>query len=114
MLLEALVTTGMVLFILFLLPLGERVILPPPSSNIRHVHIKVAAISGQLISDIYDTCTDNKVIIDKLNVVHEKDENEIGIICRIPNQETIAKVIGDLHSLTGIKNIEANVQPPDA
>jgi putative Mg2+ transporter-C (MgtC) family protein len=114
MILEALVTTGMVLFILFLLPLGERVILPPPSSNIRHIHLRVAAISGQLISDIYDTCTDNKVIIDKLNVVHEKDENEIGIICRIPNQETIAKVIGDLHSLTGIKNIEANVQPPDA
>jgi putative Mg2+ transporter-C (MgtC) family protein len=114
MILEALVTTGMVLVILFLLPLGERVVLPPPSSNIRHVHIRAAAISGQLISDIYDTCTDNKVIIEKLNVVQEKGENEIGIICRIPNQETIIRVIGDLHSLSGIKNIEANVQPPDA
>ena len=61
MILEALVTTGMVLVILFLLPLGERAILPSPSSNVRHLRIKAASISGQFIADIYETCTRNKI-----------------------------------------------------
>ena len=113
MFLAAIVTTLMVLIILFLLPLGERAIIPPPSSNLRHLHIRVASISGQLISDIYDTCTHNKVTVEKLNVIQEQDEKEIGITCRIPDQETIARVIGDLHSLSGIKAIQANIQTPD-
>src|SRR5947209_8508464 len=114
MILEALVTTGMVLFILFLLPLGERAILPPPSSNIRHLHIKASSISGQLISDIYETCTNNKITIEKLIIIQEQGEEEIGIVCRISDQQTIARVIGDLHSLSGVKTIQANVHTPDA
>ncbi len=114
MILPAVVTTAMVLVILFLLPLGERTILPPPSSNLRHLHIRVASISGQLISDIYDICTNNKITIEKLTILPAQGEDEIGITCLIPDQETIARAIGDLHSLSGIKAIQANVQPPDA
>lgn len=114
MILEALVTTGMVLVILFLLPLGERVILPPATSNLRHLHITVASISGQLISDIYETCTNNKITIEKLTILQEQGKDEISITCRIPDQQTIARVIGELHSLSGMKNIEANMLSPDS
>ena len=114
MILAALVTTFMMLFILFLLPLGEKAILPPASSNMRHFHIKAASISGQFISDIYETCTNNKVTIEKLTIIPEQEQEEIGIICRIPDQETISKVIGELHSLPGVKAIQANLHTPDA
>ena len=113
MILAAIVTTLMMLFILFLLPLGERAILPPASSNIRNLHIKASSISGHLISDIYETCTRNKVAIEKLTVIQEQEGEEIGIICRIPDQETISKVIAELHSFPGIKSIYAELRSPD-
>src|SRR6266496_4881333 len=84
MILAALATTVMMLFILFLLPLAEKVILPPASSNMRYLHIKASSISGKFLADIYDTCTRNKVAIEKLTVIPEQEGEEIGIICRIP------------------------------
>jgi putative Mg2+ transporter-C (MgtC) family protein len=114
MILAALVTTGMMLFILFLLPLAEKSILPAPSSNIRHFHIKASSITGQFIADIYDICMRNKVTIEKLSVNSEQESEEIGIICRIPDQETTSKVIGELHSLPGVKTIQANLHSLDA
>lgn len=112
MILAALVTTAMALIILFLLPIGERVILPPASSKIHHLHIKTSSLSGQFLTDIYETCTRNKVAIDKLIVIPE--EEEIGIICRIPDQETISRVIGEIHSIPGVKSIQVNLHTPDA
>ena len=114
MILAALVTTLMMLFILFLLPLGERVILPPSSSNMRDLHIKASSISGQLIADIYETCTHNKVSIEKLTIIEEQEGEEIGIICRIPDQQTVSKVIGELHTLSGVKAINAELRSPDS
>ena len=114
MILAALVTTLLMLFILFLLPLAEKVILPQASSNMRHLHIKASSISGQFLADIYETCTRNKVAIEKLTVIPEQEGEEIGIICRIPDQETISKVIGELHTLTDIKAIHADLRSPDA
>ncbi|MGZ3645130.1 MAG: hypothetical protein ACXVCM_14920, partial [Ktedonobacteraceae bacterium] len=73
-----------------------------------------ASISGQFISDIYETCTNNKVTIEKLTVLPEQEQEEIGIVCRIPDQETISKVIGELHSLPGVKAIHADLRSPDA
>ncbi len=113
MILEAVITTLMVLVILFLLPLGERAILPPPTSNIRRLHIKATSISGQLISDIYEICASNKITIEKLTIIQEQGEDEIGITCRIPDQQTIARAIGDLHSLSGVTTIQAGVLTPD-
>jgi putative Mg2+ transporter-C (MgtC) family protein len=114
MILAALVTTLMMLFILFLLPLAERAVLPPASSNMRNLHIKATSISGQFIADIYDACTRNKVAIEKLTVMQEQEGEEIGIICRIPDPETVSKVIGELHTLSGIKSIHADLRSPDA
>jgi len=94
--------------------LAEKVILPPASSNMRYLHIKASSISGKFLADIYDTCTRNKVAIEKLTVIPEQEGEEIGIICRIPDQETISKVIGELHALSGIKAIHADLRSPDA
>jgi putative Mg2+ transporter-C (MgtC) family protein len=114
MILEALITTGMVLFILFLLPLGERVILPLAPSNMRHLQIKTSSISGQFIADIYETCARNKVVIEKLTIIQVQEGEEIDIVSRIPDQETVSKVIGELHTLSGIKTIHVGSRSSDA
>ena len=105
----ALVVTGMMLVILFLIPFGEKAVLPPASSNLQYLNIKASSISGQFIADIYETCTRNKVSIEKLTVVPVKEDEEIAIICRIPDQVSISNLIGELHTLPGIKAIHANV-----
>lgn len=109
----ALVVTGMMLVILFLIPFGERAVLPAASSNLQRLNIKASSISGQFIADIYETCTRNKISIEKLTVVPEKEDEEIAIVCRISDQETISKVIGELHTLPGIKTIHANLYSSD-
>ena len=114
MILPALVTTGMTLFILFLLPLAERAILPRASSSTQQLHFEATSISGQFIASIYDICLRNKVTIEKLTV-HPKHEGEaIDIICRFPDQGTLSKVIAELHTLPGVKAIHANPHSVDA
>ena len=114
MLLPALVTTGMILFILFLLPLAERAILPRASSNTHHLHIEATSISGQFIASIYDICIHHKVTVEKLTVHPEQESEAIGIICRTPDQETLSKVIAEFYTLSGVKAINANPHTPDA
>jgi putative Mg2+ transporter-C (MgtC) family protein len=109
----ALVTTGMMLFILFLLPLAERAMLPRASSSTQSLQIEATPISGQFIASIYDICLRYKVTIEKLTVHPEQEGEAIGIICRIPDQGTLSKVIAELHTLTGIKSINAKPHSPD-
>jgi len=113
MIYAALVTTIMVLSILFLLPLAERAILPRGSSSMRHLQIEASSVSGQFIANIYDTCTRNKFTIEKLAINPKQEGEEIDIICRIPDQETLSKVIGELHTLPDVKAIHANLQSAD-
>jgi putative Mg2+ transporter-C (MgtC) family protein len=113
MIYAALVTTIMMLFILFLLPLAERAILPRGSSSMRHLQIEASSVSGQFIANIYDTCIRNKITIEKLSINPEQEGEEIDIICRIPDQETLSKVIGELHTLPDVKAIQANLQTAD-
>src|SRR5437773_5348346 len=113
MIYAALVTTIMMLFILFLLPLAERAILPRGSSSMRHLQIEASSVSGQFIANIYDTCTRNKFTIEKLAINPKQEGEEIDIICRIPDQETLSKVIGELHTLPDVKAIHANLQTAD-
>ena len=45
--------------------------------------------------------------------MQEKESEKIDIICRIPDQETLSKVIGELHTLSGTKSIHAELRSPD-
>jgi uncharacterized membrane protein YhiD involved in acid resistance len=114
MILPALVTSGMMLFVLFLIPLAERAILPRGSANLQHLHIEVASFSGQSIASIYDICQHNKVNIEKLTIQPEQEGEVIDFICRIPDKVTLSKVIGELHILPDMKAIRATPHSLDA
>jgi putative Mg2+ transporter-C (MgtC) family protein len=110
MILEALATTVMMLFILFLLPFVERTILPRASSSTHHLSIEASSsISGQFITTIYDICMRNKVTIEKLHLQAEKESEVLGIICRISSEESLAKVISEMRALPEVSAIQANL-----
>jgi putative Mg2+ transporter-C (MgtC) family protein len=109
MLLEAVVTTVLVLFILVVLPFIERAIVPHPSSSIHHLHIEATSISSQFIASIYDICTRNQVTIEKLHLQAQKEGEALGLICRIPAGGTLAKVISEMRTLPEVISIHANL-----
>jgi putative Mg2+ transporter-C (MgtC) family protein len=109
MILEALATTVMMLIILFLLPFVERAILPHASSSTHHLFIEASSISGQFIANIYDICMRNKVTIEKLHLQAVKESETLGIICHIPSEESLAKVISELRALPEFIAIQANL-----
>jgi putative Mg2+ transporter-C (MgtC) family protein len=109
MILAALATTVMMLFILFLLPLVEGAILPHASSSMRHIVIKASSVSGQFIACIYEICSRNKVTIEKLHLQAEKEGEALGLICRIPSEGSLAKVISELRQLSEVISIQADL-----
>jgi putative Mg2+ transporter-C (MgtC) family protein len=113
LLLEALATTVLMLFVLVLLPIVERAILPRSLSSTHHLHIQASSISGQFIATVYDNCTRNKAAIEKLNLHTEQEGEALDIVCRVPTEGTLAKVIGELRTLPGVNAIHTNPHSPD-
>lgn len=109
MILAALATTVLMLFILFLLPLVERAILPRASFSMRYIVIKASSVSGQFIASIYEICSRNKVTIERLHLQSEKEGEALGLICRIPSEGSLAKVISELRQLSEVMSIQADL-----
>lgn len=108
MLLEAAITTIMVLFVLVLLPYLEKVIVPRTSSSTHHLFIEPASVSGQLIASIYDICVRSKVTIEKLHLHTQKEGEPLELICRVPTEGALAKVVSELSTLPEIISIRVN------
>jgi putative Mg2+ transporter-C (MgtC) family protein len=108
MILAALATTVMMFFVLVLLQLAERAILPRTSWSTQHLQIEAPSVSGQFIATIYDICTRNKVSIENLHLHAEKEGEALELICRIPSEGVLAKVIGEMRTLPAVIAIHAN------
>jgi len=109
LILEAVATTVLVLFVLVLISLLERALLRRQSSSAHHLEIAASAITGQFMASVYDICAHNSVTIEKLHAHPEQEGEAIGLTCRVPGDGNLAKVIGELHTLPGVKAIHANI-----
>ena len=109
MILAALATTVMMLFILFLLPFVEDAIWHRASLSMRHIDIKASSVSGQFIASIYEICSRNKVTIENLHLQSEKEGETLGLICRIPSEGSLAKVINEMRTLPEVNAIHTNL-----
>lgn len=109
MILAALVTTLMALVILFLLPLAEGAILPHISTSTHHLHIEASSVQGQLIANIYNICSSNKITIEKIHLQAGKEAETLEFICRVPSEGTLASVISELRQLPEVISIQANL-----
>jgi len=110
MLLEATATTAIVLIVLVLLRFVEDAIVPHSMAGTYHLHLNVTSVTGQLIASIYDICSRNSITVEKLSVQSEPEGEVIGLICRVPGQGALAKVISELRALSGVNAIQANPQ----
>ncbi len=108
LILEAIATTALALFVLALLQVVERSLLRRSSSSVHHLEIVASSVSGQFIANVYDICIRNSLTIEKLYAYPEQEGETIGLICRVPSDATLAKVIGELQTLPGVKAIHAN------
>ncbi len=108
LLLEAVATTILALFVLVVLQVVERSLLRRYSAKAHHLDIAASSVSGQFIASVYDICARNSVTIEKLHAHQEQEGETIGFICRVPGDGTLAKVIGELHTLPGVKAVHEN------
>jgi putative Mg2+ transporter-C (MgtC) family protein len=109
LLLEAIATTAMVLIVLVFLRFAERAMLRRHPPSIRELQIEATAVTGSFISSVYNICARNSVTIQKLQVHTEPGSEAIELICSVSSETTLAKVIGELRALPGIKAIKATL-----
>ncbi len=109
LLLEAGTTTVMVLFVLVLLSFVEKAIVPHISPGTHHIHIEVSSVSGQLIATVYEICARNKITIEKLHLHTHKEREALELICRVPSEGTLAKVLSELHALPDVISIHVDL-----
>jgi putative Mg2+ transporter-C (MgtC) family protein len=107
LLLEAIATTIMVLIVLVFLRFVERATLRRRPSSIQQLRIEATSVTGPFISSVYDICVRNHVTIQKLQVYTESGSEAMELICSVSSETTLAKVIGELQALSGIKAIKA-------
>ncbi|MDQ6660124.1 MAG: MgtC/SapB family protein [Chloroflexota bacterium] len=107
---EAVVTTALTLGILILLRVVERFFWHPKSSSVQHIHIEASTVNGQLIGDIYNTCSRARVLISKLGVHTEKTGAMIELACHIHDPTVLGRTIGELQTLAGIQAVHADIQ----
>jgi putative Mg2+ transporter-C (MgtC) family protein len=113
MILPALATTVMVFFVLVLLQFAERAIVPRSSSSTQYLQIEAPSVSGRFIATIYDICSRNKVTIEKLHLHAEKEGEALELICRIPSEGTLSKLISEMRTLPEVYAIHANLHSTD-
>ncbi len=107
MLAEAIVTTAMVLIVLIVFRFVETVIIPHKQENRQRIKIETEEITGQLISNIYETCAASQVSIEKLQINTTPDDTSIELHCRAASAPALGKAIGSLHGLAGVLAIQA-------
>jgi putative Mg2+ transporter-C (MgtC) family protein len=110
---EATVTTLLALIVLILLRFLERIIVPHRSSHLHHLRLELTALTGSLLEQIYETCTQAGIAVEKVSAQAEPEGESIHIICRVQDATTLVQTLGKLRTLTGVRAVHADLQGID-
>lgn len=105
MLVEALVTTALVLVVLEVFRLVEIAFLPRKDPNRQHIKVEAEEITGQLIASIYEACASAQVTVEKLQINATQDKTSIELLCYADSTEALGKAIGTLHGIAGLRAV---------
>jgi putative Mg2+ transporter-C (MgtC) family protein len=105
MLVEAIVTTALVLVILEAFRLVEIAFLPRKDPNRQHIEVETGEITGQLIASIYETCAASQVTVEKLQINAASDNTSIELLCHADLAQALGKAIASLHGLGGVRAV---------
>lgn len=110
---EATATTLLALIVLILLRFLERLIIPHRSSHLHRLYLETTTMTGLLIEQVYSTCTQAGITIEKLSTHVESEGESIHIVCRVQNATTLVQTLGKLRTLTGVRAVHADLQDID-
>ena len=113
LLLEAVVTTVLALFILVGMRYVERVLRPPTREHIHLVRVTLAPDSGGLIiGQIYDLCVKSNVVVETVEI-HAEDEyskikgETINITCYTRENASLMQLVSEVRTLPGVRSVDA-------
>ncbi len=107
LLVEAIVTTALVIVVLVVFRVVELAILPRKQANRQRIEIETEEITGQLIASIYETCAASHVTIEKLQINTTPDDTSIELLCQAESAVALGKATGSLHGLAGVRAVHA-------
>ena len=107
---EATATTLLALIVLILLRFLERLIVPHRSSHLQHLHLKVTSLTGLLIEQVYDTCSQAGIAVEKVSAQVEPEGESIHIVCRVLDATALVQILSKLRTLKGVRAIHADLQ----
>ena len=101
--------TALALIVLVLLRYAEPFFLLRHAPGIQHLHVETTSAAGPLIGQVYDTCVRTGVRVEKLEVRTGKEGEILMLACLVPNVATLTRTIGELHTLPGIRAVNADL-----
>jgi putative Mg2+ transporter-C (MgtC) family protein len=107
LLLEAIVTTALVMLVLVVFRYVEQLILPKEEANRQHIEVETEEVTGQLIADIYETCAASHVAVEKLRINTTPGGTFIEMLCQADSPSALGKAVGSLQTIHGVRAIHA-------
>jgi len=106
----AVLVTVLALVVLVLLRYVERLLSLKRAPDVQHIHVKAVGAEKQLVSAVYDTCTNKGLLVQKIEVHAEQGTESLDIICISRDVEKLAYVLDALRALAGVQGVDASLQ----
>lgn len=110
LLLVAALVTVLALIVLVLLRYVERFLSLKRAPDVQHIHVKAVGAEKQLVSAVYDTCTNKGLLVQRIEVHAEQGTESLDIICISRDVEKLAYVLDALRALAGVQGVDASLQ----
>lgn len=107
----AIIVTAMTLIVLHIFPIIQKSLQPTRTPEKRHLLIEATSIAGPFIGNLYDACERAGITIEKLELRSEGEKKTVEIICHAPDATKLATVIETLHTVSGVRSVEASLRP---
>ena len=108
LLLIAVVTTILALFVLIALRFVERILLPRQSAALQHLHIETVSLESHLIGQVYETLAQAGITPETLEIRTE-EQKTLTVLCRIPETTTVAQIISELQALPEVHAVQVKL-----
>jgi putative Mg2+ transporter-C (MgtC) family protein len=106
----AVLVTVLALVVLVLLRYVERLLSLKRAPDVQRIHVEAVGAEKQLVSAVYDTCTNKGLLVQRIEVHAEQGTESLDIICISRDVEKLAYVLDALRALAGVQGVDASLQ----
>ncbi len=110
MLAVAVAVTVFALIILTLLRFVERFLLLKRLPDEQRIHLEVAGTEKELVSLVYNTCTSNDLLVQRIEVHAEQGTESLTITCMSRDAEKMVSALDALRALPGVRAVDTSLQ----